>query len=271
MTDTAPRQKPSGTLTFQLGLFSLTAEAVPVRVTSVRPAALKQICPDCLPTPVAPKQIYRCDAGHEHPSAELAKARPEGTGKAQKLIPLTQAEVDAIKAPGPDYVEGVMEIQVCDAAELDAATLPDDAAYRVRPDAKSVKNYALLMDMCGDASTALYGVVKVGSSAPKPYRLRVWEGQLTMQSLIRPENIADRDNIEQPEANDKLRNMAAMLVEQVKAPFDAKLLADSRVERLAAILAAKETGASAVEAPLAAPSTDNDLMAMLEASLAAAK
>jgi non-homologous end joining protein Ku len=255
------QQKPYASLTFQLGLFGLTAEAVPVRVTnSTKAVAFKNICPDCA-VPTLPKQLYRCDAGHEHTSGELAKARLEG----KELIPVSAEVVEKVKAP--DVIAGVMELQACPAAELEASTLPDDTAYRIRPDKKNAKNYALMLGLAGDPETALYGVVKLGASSPKPYRLKVWEGQLIVQSLIRPENVAERDEIDVVEPEAKLVSMAQALVEAVKEPFNAALLADTRLERLEKLMANLPACAPVEEAAAEDP---DDLMALLEAALDAA-
>lgn len=250
-------------ISLNLGMFSLMVDAVPVRKTnSTKAVQMKSVCPSCT-DPTTVTQQYVCENGHgPFTSGQLAKAK-EVDGA---LVAISATEAEAIK--GTER-EGEFNLQVCPADELEAATRPSEAAYRLRLGKKGVQadRYALLVDLVSDPATAIYGLCKLnGRSTMTPYRLLKWKGQLVMQSLIRPEDLGEIDEAV-PGCDPKFLEMGKALLEASRAPFDPESLKDARVDRIEQVVSGKQ--GVAVLVPAAAPA--DDLMSLLEASLKAAK
>jgi non-homologous end joining protein Ku len=249
----------------RLGLFTVIADAVPIRQpNSAKSVSFSLVCPDC-DEPQKVQQQYQCPAGHgPFTPAQLHRARETEDG----LVPMS-AE-DLAKVAG-EFIEGAMELRVVSREDVEAKTRPDGGAYRLRlggkkKDASALAYTTLIEAMKANSDKVLLGVLKLnGRVAPTPYKLEVWEGQLILQSLVRPQDLAERDDL--PEGVDeKYVAMASQLIEQMVEPFDPELLADERVQRLAEVLAEKEGDVVAIAPKKSAGSAD-DLMAALEASL----
>lgn len=258
MSETQQRTFASG-LSIQLGLLTVIADAVPVRATnSAKAVSFVQVCPVC-PEPTKPQQEYACPNGHgPFAPSELDKARQTETGL--KRIP--KDDVESVQETGVS--KGILTLNVCSSEELEDATRPDTASYRLRLGAKSqVGSYVLLRELVRNPQLAFYGVCQVnGRVTPLPFRLVVWRDQLVMQSLIRPADVAVSEVIENV-VDENLLGMGKELVEKLVKPFDADALVDDRIAKLQAII----TSLSGEPVSVVKPKVTNDLMEQLRVAL----
>jgi non-homologous end joining protein Ku len=252
---------------FQLGLVEVHLDLWSVKVTGAGESLFRNVCPDCTDA-VKPNQRYICPrCKSDHSSGELEKARP--TDK-NTLVKLTTDDLQAVKAAYPTRLS---EVRICPAEEFENESLASGTAYALVP-SKGAGNmgYHILKELVANPDQVLYGKVKMDDSAePKPYRLSIWRNELLFQEIIPPTDLDASRSITDGQPDIKYVVMAKTLAAQIVAPLDADFLADKRRERINEILAAKAAG-SPVEAVAAppVPVTDN-LMAALEASLAAGK
>lgn len=247
-------------VSFQLGLLTVLADVVPVRRTgSAKAASFVNICPECV-EPTRPKQQYVCEHGHgPYGPTDLVKARDTEDG----LRRFSAEEVSAVRES--EVPAGVMTLNVCPAAELEAATRPSEQSYRLRLGKKSQPGaYVLLRALASNPDVGLYGVCKLnGRVAPTPYRLTVWRDQLVIQSLIRPADVAEGEEIE-GDVDEALLDMGNDLIKKLSKPFDPELLTDERVAKLAEIVQT-QTG-EVTPLPIKSKPA-SDLMAQLAAAL----
>lgn len=232
MSNTAQRTFASG-ITFKYGLLSAVFDVAPVRVPEKRRVS---VCPVCEGLHKL-NQVMHCPINPEH-QFDLAKAaraiEVEGA-----LVSLPEDDLAALGDDGMPV--GELSLVVCPAAELEAATRPGESQYRVRLNKKvrSGEQYALFLALVSDPEVAYYGEVKLNNRVtPMPFRLGVWQGQLVITSLVRPEALAAVDEIE-AECSPELIALGQQYTQSVMAPFNADIFVDARKVRLEAILATK--------------------------------
>lgn len=249
-----------------LGMVHTYVDLWPVKVSGAGTSLFRNVCPTCTvgDQPVGINQINRCPNCHKDiPNNELGKARKVSK---DKMVKMTDEDLAAIRAAFPVRQSDLM---VCDAEEFVASTLPNGTAYTLRPAGKfSSSAYLLLRELvASEPNHVYYGKLKADESAnPSPFRLDIWKGELLLTTVVPPASLDTVGEIA-GHAEPKYLGMAKMLVEQIKAPFDADFLADVRIERINEILAAKEAGNPIVAAAAAPAPQSDDLMAALEASL----
>lgn len=256
-------------VTFRLGLMNLIADAVPVKRTGAdKETAFALVCP--VHTTSRPSQKYECtECDKIYEPSELARAKQVEDGK---LRPMAEGEIEAVKEAGID--PGYMELNICPASDLEAATTPSGQTYRLRlgKDKRAraqLPGYTLLRALVADPSVAIYGVCRLNSKCtPTPFRVVSWRNQLTLQALIRPSDLTEPEVIEgEPDAD--MLTMGRKLLDALSAPFNADLLANEGAKKLAEILEA-DTTAVAASAGTAPPTDAPDLMELLAASLKSA-
>jgi DNA end-binding protein Ku len=165
--------------------------------------------------------------------------------------------------------------QFVDPAEIDPVFF--DTTYYVAPAAMGAKPYALLVRAL--QSTGKAAIVRfVMRSRQYTAALRADDGRLTMSTLAYVDELVPAADVEElagletVEVSDREVKMAEMLVESLTAAFDpTKYEDDYRVQVLDLI--AKKAAGEEFELPAAAgePPKVVDMMAALEASVAAAK
>jgi hypothetical protein len=207
--------------------------------------------------------------------SELHKARRTEDG----LVPFTVEELAAVADEMP---VGIFEMNVCERAELEEHTRRADNAYRLRLPTKSgtkklsaktlemlAGQYNIFRVMASHPELALYGMAKIGGNiATSGYTLDLWGDQLILQSLVRPQDLAERDELPSVPTSGKLASMATELMETMLAPLDIGVFDDTRKSKLDTILASK---AGTEVAPAEAPPVEvDDLVASLEKALQAA-
>jgi DNA end-binding protein Ku len=153
-----------------------------------------------------------------------------------------------------------------------------DSAYYLAPDKATVKPYALLAE-------AMERSQKVGIARfvmrSKQYlaAIRPKDGKLLLSTMVYAdevnpaEEIGELESVDNVKVNDKEVAMAEQLIESLSAEFDPSRFEDTHRNRVLELIEAKASGATEIftaPEPVAADKVI-DLMAALEASVAAAK
>ena len=152
-----------------------------------------------------------------------------------------------------------------------------DAAYYLAPDKGAAKAYKLLasaMEETGKVALARF-VMRT-----KQYlaAIRARDGVLVLSTMVyadevnEPLEIPELDDVTTVEVNERERRMAEQLIESLSAAFKPDQYHDTHREQVLDLIERKAAGEEIIAAP-AAPAAEKvvDLMAALEASVAAAK
>ncbi len=153
-----------------------------------------------------------------------------------------------------------------------------DAAYLVAPDKATIKPYALLaraMEETGKVGIARF----VMRSKQYLCAIRPKDGHLVLSTMVYADEVNDSDDIAELQAVSETElpakelQMARQLVESLAGDFEAERFTDTHREKIMALIERKAEGDTGlVEAPEAEAAAEVvDLMAALEASVAAAK
>ncbi|MCU1452209.1 MAG: Ku protein [Acidimicrobiales bacterium] len=153
-----------------------------------------------------------------------------------------------------------------------------DASYYVAPDKATVKPYALLVQAMEDAGKV--GIARfVMRSKQYLAALRAVDGKLVLSTMVYADEVNDADEIPElepvasVEVSDREVQMAEQLIASLAADFDPSRHHDTHREKVIELIerkAAGEEGLVATPVPVAEDKVV-DLMAALEASVAAAK
>lgn len=253
---------------FSIGLLSIGLDVAPVR----RPNLTKEFtfpltCPEHdRPTPV--KEYYQCEDGHLHREGECGRAWFGTDDDADEAVALTKGDIDLIRCG--ELADKTIELHVHPAADVEAATIGDESAYRCRPAKKAGaaqrKIYSSLLALAGDPQYALLTEFKVRGGR-RLYRLRVHRGQLLLQSLIYPSDLAPTEDLDIPTLERKEQAAVTALLKSAVEPFDPMLYGHDQGSALAAVLKAREADPVAASAPTTAAETGSNVLELLEASL----
>lgn len=167
-------------------------------------------------------------------------------------------------------------IEIHDFVDLDDIDpLYFDSGYYVVPDKRAEKPYSLLVAAMGE--TRKVGIARFVMRT-KEYlcAVRVKDGALVLETMLYADEILPIEDLDLPEdvegPTKRELGMAMQLVESLSGDFEPEKYHDEYREKVVALIEAKAEGNEVVaqpEAPEPAPVVD--LMAALEASLAAAK
>jgi DNA end-binding protein Ku len=208
------------------------------------------------------------ESGEEVPWDRIVKGYELSSGS---YVVITDDELAALD---PKSLRTIEIDEFVDLAAIDPIFY--DSAYYLAPD-RSAKPYKLLAE-------ALAGEEKVGIAhfvmRTKQYlaAVRAQEGRLLLSTMVYadeindPAEIPELTELEGVEVADKEVAMARQLVESLSADFEPEKFHDAYREAVLGLIEQKASGA-AVVVPVAAvePEKVVDLMAALEASVAAAK
>ena len=160
---------------------------------------------------------------------------------------------------------------------VDIDPLYYDSAYYLAPDKATVKPYALLTRAMEESGKV--GIARVVMRT-KQYlaAIRPQDGALVMSTMVyadevnAPEQIAELAEVGEVEVSDKELVMANQLIESLSEDFDPAKYEDTYRERVLDVIERKAAGEEDIVAT-PEPQEDKvvDLMAALEASVAAAK
>jgi DNA end-binding protein Ku len=184
-------------------------------------------------------------------------------------------EPDELDALDPKATRTVDIEEFVDLAEIDPIYY--DHNYYLAPTAGGAKAYRLLLDAMRESGKVGIGKV-VLRSKQQLCALRPTDDVLTLTTMLfgdevlSPDRLDELDDIGEAEATQRELTMAQQLIESLSADFEPTKFRDEYRERVLELIERKAAGEEiavqpAAEEPAAAP----DLMAALEASLAAVR
>lgn len=218
---------------------------------------------------VRQRRVSEAD-GTEVPSEAIAKGYELASGRYVLVSEDELAALDPAASRTIDLVEFV------DQSSIDPIFY--DAGYYLAPDHATVKPYALLLramteaDKVGIARFVMRGKEYLCAIRPQGDKL-VLSTMLYADEVRDSAEIAELEGVADAELNPKEVAMARQLIESLDGEFDATAFHDTYREKVMDLIERKAAGDEGlVEAPAAIESNKVvDLMAALEASVAAAK
>jgi DNA end-binding protein Ku len=207
--------------------------------------------------------------GEEVPFEEIVKGY-EITPDHYVLI--SPEELDALD---PKATKTVDIEEFVDLADIDPIFY--DHSYYLAPTAGGAKAYRLLLDAMAEAGKVGIGRV-VLRTKQQLCALRPTDGVLTLSTMLfgdevlAPDRLDELDSISDAEATDRELKMAQQLIDSLSADFDPTKFRDDYRDRVIDLIERKASGEEiAVEPQAEEEAPAPDLMAALEASLAAVK
>jgi len=189
-----------------------------------------------------------------------------------RYVVVRQEELDALD---PRHTKTIDIESFVELAEIDPVYY--DSAYHVAPAQGGAKPYALLLSAMEQAGKVAIGRF-VLRTRQQLCALRPADGVLVLSTMLYGDevNAADRldelDALGEVEANAREVAMAGQLIESLSVPFDPTAYRDEYRERVLDLIDRKAAGEQvAVQPAAAAPAAVPDLMAALEASVAAVR
>jgi DNA end-binding protein Ku len=183
---------------------------------------------------------------------------------------------DELSALDPVATRTIDIEEFVDLADIDPIFY--DAAYYVAPDKATGKPYALLAKAMEESQKVAIARFVMRS---KQYlcAIRPMEGALVLSTMVyadevnEPTTIGELDQLSGVDLSDRELNMARQLIESLSAEFEPEKFRDTYRDRVLELIERKAAGEEEVVAAPAAVGPDRvvDLMAALEASVAAAK
>jgi DNA end-binding protein Ku len=150
-----------------------------------------------------------------------------------------------------------------------------DHSYYLAPAAGGAKAYRLLLDAMREAGKVGIGRL-VLRTKQQLCALRPGDEVLTLSTMlfgdevVAPDRLDELDAVEEAEASDRELRMAEQLIESLSAEFEPSKFHDDYRERVIELIERKAAGEEiAVQPQVEEPAAAPDLMAALEASLAA--
>ena len=207
--------------------------------------------------------------GVEVPYEQIVKGYELDSGN---YVVITDEELAALD---PKALRTIDIDEFVDLADIDPIFF--DSAYYLAPD-KADKPYALLaraMEESGKIGVAHF----VMRSKRYLAAVRPKDGRLLLSTMVYadeirpPEEIPGLADLDEVELSDKELEMARQLVDSLGAPFEPEKFHDTYREAVLELIDRKASGDETVATPLSDDEPDKviDLMAALEASVAAAK
>lgn len=209
-----------------------------------------------------------CDAEDvEVPGGEIVKGYELGP---DQYVVVTQDELEAL---APTVTRGIEIEEFVSLDQIDPVYFEN--SYYLVPDKGGAKPYALLLKAMREANRVALGRVVMRQ---KQYlvALRPAGDALAMATLYYADEVVAQDDLDglpgEVDFSDRELAMAAQLIEALAADFDPTKYRDEYREKLLELIDQKAAGeVVATPEPEEAPARVIDLMAALEASIAAAK
>jgi DNA end-binding protein Ku len=190
-----------------------------------------------------------------------------------QYVTITPEELEALE---PQKTRTIDIEEFVDLEQIDPIFY--DHPYYLAPDKGAAKAYKLLLDAMDEADKVAIARVVIRSKenlvALRPYR-----GAITMETMLFPDEVIQPDSIEEMAASDgdvkttkRELDMAKQLIESLSGDFDPTGYRDEYRERVLDLIERKAAGETiTIEEPAAEKKEVPDLMAALEASIAASK
>src|SRR3954451_6143781 len=213
------------------------------------------------------KRVCSVD-GEEVPYEQIVKGYEVGSGQYVIVKPEELSSLDPVATHTIDLEEFV------DLEEIDPILF--ERSYYLVPDKRAEKPYALLVEAMG--STGKVGLGRFVMRT-KQYlaALRAKDKVLVLSTMLYADEVLAIDQVEgvpgdEIDITDRELAMAEQLVSTLTTDFDLGKYKDDYRDRVMELIEAKSQGVEVVAAPVTEAATPVvDLMAALEASLAAAK
>jgi DNA end-binding protein Ku len=214
------------------------------------------------------KRVCPAD-GEEVPYEELVKGFEIAP---DRYVIIRQDELDALD---PRHTKTIDIESFVELADIDPVYY--DSAYHVAPAQGGAKPYALLLSAMEQAGKVAIGRF-VLRTRQQLCALRPADGVLMLSTMLfgdevnAPERLDELEGLDEIDANAREVAMAGQLIESLSTPFDPTAYRDEYRERVLDLIDRKAAGEEvAVQPVAAAPAPVPDLMAALEASVAAVR
>jgi DNA end-binding protein Ku len=182
---------------------------------------------------------------------------------------------DELEALDPKKTRSIDIDEFVDLGEIDPIYF--DHPYYLAPAQGGAKAYKLLLDAMRDAQRVAIGRVVIRQKeslvALRPMEAEVL-GLTTMifaDEIVDPSGIEELDALGDVEAGERELKMARQLIESLSADFEPSKYSDEYRGRVLELIERKAAGEEITVQPAEEPAPVPDLMAALEASIAAAK
>ncbi|MGN6189845.1 MAG: Ku protein [Conexibacter sp.] len=189
-----------------------------------------------------------------------------------RYVIVTQQELDALD---PRHTKTIDIEAFVELADIDPVYY--DSAYHVAPAQGGAKPYALLLSAMEQAGKVAIGRF-VLRTRQQLCALRPAGGVLMLSTMLygdevnAPDRLDELEAVDEVEANEREVAMAGQLIESLSVPFDPTAYRDEYREQVLDLIDRKAAGEEiAVQPAAAAPAPVPDLMAALEASVAAVR
>jgi DNA end-binding protein Ku len=188
----------------------------------------------------------------------------------ERYVLISTEELDALD---PKATRTIDIEEFVDLAEIDPIYY--DHSYYLAPAAGGAKAYRLLVDAMRESEKVAIGRV-VLRSKQQLCALRPSGGVLTLSTMlfgdevVEPDRLDELDAVDEAEATKRELTMAQQLIDSLSAEFEPSKYHDEYRERVLDLIERKAAGEEiAVQPDAEEPAAAPDLMAALEASLAA--
>jgi DNA end-binding protein Ku len=209
-------------------------------------------------------------SGEEVPYEQIVKGYEISP---DRYVTITPEELEALE---PQKTRTIDIEQFVDLEQIDPIYY--DHPYYLAPDKGAAKAYKLLLDAMQEADKVAIARVVIRSKE-NLVALRSYGGAITMETMLFPDEVTQPDSIEELAAVDgdvkttkRELDMAKQLIESLSGDFDPDEYRDQYRERVLDLIERKAAGETiTIEEPVAEKKEVPDLMAALEASIAASK
>ncbi len=190
-----------------------------------------------------------------------------------KYVTITPEELESLE---PQKTRTIDIEEFVDLEQIDPIYY--DHPYYLAPDKGAAKAYKLLLDAMEQADKVAIARVVIRSKE-NLVALRSYNGAITLETMLFPDEVVPPDSIEELAAADgnikttkRELDMAKQLIESLSGDFDPTEYRDEYRERVLDLIERKAAGETiTIEAPEPERKEVPDLMAALEASIAGAK
>jgi DNA end-binding protein Ku len=216
------------------------------------------------------QQRVNPENGEEVPYEQIVKGYEISP---DKYVTITPEELEALE---PQKTRTIDIEQFVDLEQIDPIYY--DHPYYLAPDKGAGKAYKLLLDAMREADKVAIARVVIRSKE-NLVALRSYDGAITLETMLFPDEVVETGSIEELSAVDgdvkttkRELDMAKQLIESLSGDFEADAYHDEYRERVLDLIERKAAGETiTIEAPEPERKEVPDLMAALEASIAASK
>jgi DNA end-binding protein Ku len=216
------------------------------------------------------QQRINPESGEEIPYEQIVKGYEISP---DRYVTITRDELESLE---PQKTRSIDIEQFVDLEQIDPIFY--DHPYYLAPDKGAGKAYKLLLDAMDEADKVAIARVVIRSKESL-VALRSYRGAITMETMLFPDEVVQPDSIDELAAVDgdvkttkRELDMAKQLIESLSGDFDPDQYTDQYRERVLELIERKAAGeVISIEKPAAEPQKVPDLMAALEASIAASK